>query len=60
MVEGWACQNSQLKRIEALVDYLNLSLSLLSHNFLNMVLSLSNRSLHPRLDVMQQGGHLGL
>lgn len=54
---GWKCQSSQLKRIEALVDCLNLSLRLLIHPLLTPVLSLGTISLHPRLDIMQQGGH---
>lgn len=43
---------------EALVNTLNRSLRIQSYSLLNPFLSLVYRSLHPRLDVMQKGGHV--
>lgn len=53
------CKDSKLKNIEALVYLLNHPLYLMSYVLLNPILCFYNGSLHPKLDMVQQGSYLG-
>ena len=52
--------NPQLKSVQALVDLHDLPLTVLGHFPLYVLLCLNTRPLHPRMDVVQKCGHLGL